>query len=173
MSMTICKLLPVAMLLTGIATTVSAQQGKISAGMDVHVSAYDKAFAPMELGVDLGYNFTDRLKAGVRFEDAYAHVEADGAKFYEDNTTCGLFAAYDVLCAKPAIRLTLKAGGGTSLKDDAWKYNYYDGGIYLQKALKDARIFLGFGARYYDSRGESIGHKWRAYCAIGFSYSLF
>lgn len=171
--MTICKLLPVAMLFISIATTASAQQRKISVGLDTRVSAYDKAFAPLELGVDLGYSFTDRLKAGVRFEDAYAHVEIDGAKFYEDNTTCGLFAAYDVLRTKPAIRLTLKAGGGTSLKDDAWKYNYYDGGIYLQKALKNASIFLGFGARYYDSRGEAIGHKWRAYCAIGFSYALF
>lgn len=149
----------------------SAQMNKIVTSIDAHVSAYDKEFAPLELGVEVGYGFTKWLLAGVRLEKSFAHVETNDVRTYFDNATCGLTANCDVLKFGTGV-LTLKGSVGSSLKDEEWKYCYYNGELCISAMKCDMRKTLGVGVRFYDGRGDGIGEKFRVYMSVGFAFAL-
>ena len=160
------------MMLTGcFAAAAPAQKKELTLGVDAHSSFYDMSFAPIELGLDVGYGFTNWLKAGLRIEQSIALMEEGDARTFAKNNTAGAFACFEMLHFNTCA-LSLKASGGASLKSDDWKYVYYDSYLCLSKRKGDLGTNVGIGVRYYDSRSEFMDNKLRGYLSIGVSYTL-
>lgn len=157
-----------------VSVSAFAQKQDIQVGVNTHISTYDKEFAPLEVAAEVGYGFTDCFSAGLRVEQAYAHVDKDGAKTYNDNTTLGLVAKGDVVKFGNSGLLSLKGAVGSTLKNGTgdWKYWYYDGGLLVCSTKGATRPELGIGVRYYDGRGDGSGNKFRVYLSLGFTFGL-
>lgn len=164
-------MLAIALLQCAASTNLYAQKNDIVFGLDTHISTYDKKFSPIELGAEVSYGFTNWLTAGIRLEEAFAHVKEYGEKTYLDNSTVGIVANGDVWKFGQGV-LAVKASAGTTFTDNDWKYNYYDCGLFLSSAKCETRKTLGFGVRYYDNRTDGLKDKFRVYLSLGFSFSL-
>ena len=160
------KYIMAATLLLAFGGTAMAQKNKLTLELGTHISAYDKEFAPIGLRADWGYGIADWLTVGFRLEDVVSLVELDDVKTYDQNATSGLFARFNVLKFDSNV-LSVKAVGGTSLTNDDWKFVYYDCAVRLERVVKRWNFGCGIGARYYDSRNDVLGNKFRVYMDIG------
>lgn len=145
-----------------------AQKGKFWLDVKTNVSQYGDNKNHLEVAASLGYNFTERLYANVTVEDAITMFEENGVKDHYKNGTLGLGLGYKVFTFGNAS-IDLRANGGMTLNNEAWKYFYYDGGVYLRRRIGIVTPSIGFGVRYYDSRNDNFKGHLRAYASLGCS----
>ncbi|WP_315391093.1 hypothetical protein [Prevotella denticola] len=68
--------------------TVFAQKGAVRSDLSVQSAGLSKGFSSIELCYDvIGYNFTDRLYANLRYEHSTTLFKEDGTKTYARNHT--------------------------------------------------------------------------------------
>ena len=71
--------------------TVFAQKGAVRSDLSVQSAGLSKGFSSIELCYDvIGYNFTDRLYANLRYEHSTTLFKEDGTKTYARNHTEGI-----------------------------------------------------------------------------------
>ena len=76
--------------------TVFAQKGAVRSDLSVQSAGLSKGFSSIELCYDvIGYNFTDRLYANLRYEHSTTLFKEDGTKTYARNHTEGINVGYD------------------------------------------------------------------------------
>ena len=122
--------------------------------------------ASQTIGLNLGWDFTQRFTA-------FAHIEAgqvlqkDGdLKTWFPNSNAGLGVSY-VLAKEEKDALALRALVARGLEKD-WEYNMLDAGLTFQPLRRG--LSLGMGYRYYHSCTDGMGNVHSAYVSFGYRF---
>ena len=150
--------------------TVNSQKGPVRSDLSVQSAGLSKGFSSIELCYDvIGYNFTDRLYANLRYEHSTTLFKEDGTKTYARNHTEGINVGYDFE-QKEDYRIGLQAGIGTSAwwKSTDWKFNCYDATVYVEFGSCKVKPRMNLGVKFYDSRDSQHKNRWTILTGIGF-----
>ncbi len=146
------------------------QKGAVRSDLSVQSAGLSKGFSSIELCYDvIGYNFTDRLYANLRYEHSTTLFKEDGTKTYARNHTEGINVGYDFE-QKEDYRIGLQAGIGTSAwwKSTDWKFNCYDATVYVEFGSCKVKPRMNLGVKFYDSRDSQHKNRWTFLTGIGF-----
>lgn len=148
-----------------------AQKGDVRVGIGTQTSFYDKEFRPLDIYANVSYGFTNNFDAALQVETNVALFEFEGVKTHYTNTSLGLNVGYKFAHFSGG-NVEVRAGAGTTLSSNDWKYTYYGGGLRLNGTKGDVQPYVGVGVRYYDSHGDLDKNYFRACVSFGFSFSL-
>jgi hypothetical protein len=158
-------------LLCGICGVLAQEKGAYHAGFDTQFSLYgNSGLKPVEMGIDLGYNFTNWLDGSIRFEESIGLFEANHVKSYALSEAIGGVVGFNVFKSN-AGTLTLKTSIGGTVGHNDWRYLFYSGGVYFNFGNTKIKPSLGFGVRYYDSKTDAVNNYLRFYCSLGFRFN--
>lgn len=165
------KLLGFILLLFLVQSEAFSQKGTVWSGFDTQLSKYGSNYKFVEVAYKLGYNFTDKLYANLRIEDAMMFVNEDDVRYNSNNCTLGVNVGYE-LFRQEEMHVDARIGAGSTILNKDWKYMYYDGCLLLTRTYDKVTPSVGFGARYYDSYNGMFKNRFRAYVIMGFAIAM-
>jgi hypothetical protein len=139
----------------------------------IHLNSDSKPFTSVEMQIVNGYNFSKRFTLKLPFESAVNLFDyADGRKDHYFNATLGLGASYNVVHNSEWGSIELALTGGSALGESDLYYLYYDAGMrWNMFNSRSAKMYIGFGVRYYDTRKAGHTDYVKLYAAMGFRFN--
>lgn len=147
-----------------------AQKGEVMSDFATQVSQHGSKYSHTDISCMLSYNFSSKIYGGLKIEDALAMTEIDGIKDHHKNFTIGTTWGVRMFKLDENLNVDLRAGLGTTVGGEDWKYIYYDGGLFLNRRYGCVVPSVGFGVRYYDSYNKANDSRLRGYVSLGFAF---
>ncbi len=147
---------------------LSAQEKGFTCGAFGSLSGKRGEFIPIDLEIDLGYNFNSSISLLGRLETNISLITQDSRSRYFISPTLGALAKYNFYKFKGGI-LDVRAGSGINITRKDWKYVYYDGGFFFQATRDLTKPTVGVGFRYYHSLAEGFKNRPLIYVSLGFT----
>ena len=116
----------------------------------------------------VGYNFTSDFALLLQAENNLTLTKEGESKKNHMFQALGGILKYNVYKFNTGI-LDLRAGVGTALQSEDWKFMYYDIGVFLQATRDRTKPTIGVGFRkYHTFEGESTNRP-SVYVSVGFT----
>lgn len=149
---------------------VAAQEHTGIFGLHFQGSSLSKEFKPVSYGLELGYNFTNKLYAAARLDREISLFKKAGVKDYTRSYVIGLDAGYKVLTVgDTSVGVQVGSGVNPGAKSNEWKYVYYEGQLYFEiKVRSGLTPRFGVGVRYYDSHRDMYPNRTSVFGTIAF-----
>lgn len=128
-------------------------------------------FRPIEVYVSHGYNFNKSLYARLDLLAGFGLFEyPQNVRTFENGGAVGLAAGYMFAHVKRGY-LETYLGGGLSIGNSNWKYNYGELGFRVNLGYDKTRASVGLGMKYFDLRRSALDNHWCFFVNFGFKFN--
>ncbi|MDN4753093.1 hypothetical protein QYZ87_00885 [Porphyromonadaceae bacterium W3.11] len=127
-----------------------------------------REFSSVNLESYAGYNFTPNFSAYLKAETDVILLKKEEVEKHYPSQALGVLLKYNVYKFSSGI-FDLRAGTGTNLRSDDWRYLYWDMGFFLQATREITKPTIGLVFRYYNTLEKGEKNYPSVYVSVGFT----